>query len=64
MNITALVPDNSEFPLLHFFFSWHLSCNNFDQLLKEIVKYSGGKCIKYTRWNKTEGAIITVPFFE
>jgi hypothetical protein len=59
VNKPANVPDISEFPLLHSFFSSHPSCNIFDQLLNEIVKYSGGKCQKYMRWKYTEGSIIS-----
>jgi hypothetical protein len=46
--------DQSEYPLLHFLLSSKLSANTFNQLVNEIVKFSGGITITYRRGNNTE----------
>jgi hypothetical protein len=62
--ITAIVADNSEFPLLHSLFSLHPLRNVFDQLLNRIVKYSGGKYIKIHAVEQYRRHLLLYLFFE
>ncbi len=62
-NEIDFLPDQSEYPLLHFLLSSKLSANTFNQLVNEIVKFSGGITISYRRGNNTEGTLLPVPFF-
>jgi hypothetical protein len=62
-NVIVYIPDQSKYPLLHSLLSWKPSANTLNQLINEIVKFSGGNTIKYTRGNNTEATLLSVPFF-
>jgi hypothetical protein len=57
------LPNKDKFPLLHSIFSVNQGCNLFNQLLKEMVQFSGSKTMKYAKGNNMEGTLLAVPEF-
>jgi hypothetical protein len=58
------IPDQSKYPLLQSLLSLQPSANTLNQLVNEIIKFSGVNTIKYMQGNNTEGTLLSVPFFE